>query len=197
MHNRNPKIILASASPRRSSLLKRLGIRFSVLPSNVDERSVSITDPISYVKRVASLKAESVSARVRHGVIIGADTAVVINKRMIGKPKDERDAFRTLRLLSGKTHTVITGVCVIDKYSGKRRVIAASTRVRFRKLSGRIIKWYISTGDPMGKAGSYAIQGKGAVLVDSIHGDYNNIVGLPLAALARILIGMGVMVKTT
>jgi septum formation protein len=192
MNASKPRIILASESPRRAALLKSLGIKFSVMPSNVDERSIIGEDPGSYVKRVASLKADSVSARVSKGIIIGADTTVVINRRIIGKPRDERDAFKTLKLLSGKTHTVMTGVCVIDKYSGKRKVIVVSTKVRFRRLSGRIIKWYIGTGEPMGKAGSYAIQSKGALLVDSIRGDYNNIVGLPLSLLAKILSGMGV-----
>jgi septum formation protein len=188
-----PRIILASESPRRSALLKSLGIKFSVMPSNADERSTGAENPGSYVKRVASLKAESVSARVKRGIIIGADTVVVINKKIIGKPKDERDAFVTLKLLSGKTHTVMTGVCVINKYSGKRRVIVVSTKVRFRRLGNRIIRWYLNTGEPMGKAGSYAIQGKGSVLVNSIQGDYNNIVGLPLAALAEVLSEMGVL----
>lgn len=186
-HNTKLKIVLASGSPRRALLLKRLGIEFSVLPSDINEKNVKAVEPEDYVKDIASLKARSVSKKARKGIIIGADTAVVIGGRILGKPKDERDAFRMLRILSGKTHTVMTGVCVINKYTRDKKSISVSTKVRFRRLSNRMIKWYINTGEPMGKAGSYAIQGKGAVLVERIDGDYCNVVGLPLTALATIL----------
>ena len=189
----NPKIILASASPRRELLLKSLGVRFSVLPNHMNERSVKVTEPKAYAKRLAALKAAKVSSRVKEGIIIGADTVVVIGKEILNKPKGAADARRMLRLLSGKTHRVITGVCVIDKYENTRKTFSVATKVRFKKLSERTISRYISTNEPLDKAGAYAIQGKGAALVESISGDYNNIVGLPLAALAKILMRMGAL----
>ena len=192
MHADNPKIILASGSPRRALLLKTLGIKFSVLPSKFDERKVKVAAPKAYVKKLATLKASEVSSRVKKGIIIGADTVVVVGKEILNKPKDAKDARRMLKLLSGKMHRVITGVCVINKYDNTCKTIAVSSKVRFKKLDERKINWYISTKEPLDKAGAYAIQDKGAVLIEGISGDYNSIVGLPLAALSKILLQMGV-----
>jgi septum formation protein len=188
----DPKIVLASGSPRRKALLKSLGVNFSVLSSRFDERKVTAIEPKAYVKKLAALKAKEVSKRVKKGIIIGADTVVVIGKKILNKPKDAADARRMLKLLSGKTHTVITGVCVINNYNKTSKIISVSARVRFKRLSEKTINWYISTKEPLDKAGAYAIQGKGAILIEGISGDYNNIVGLPLAALSKILLQMGV-----
>jgi septum formation protein len=195
MLNSKPRIILASSSPRRELLLKSLGIKFSVLPNRVDERKVKFAEPKAYVKTLAMLKASDVSSRVKKGIVIGADTVVVIGKEILNKPKDTADARRMLRLLSGRTHRVVTGVCVINNYTNTRKVISVSTKVRFKKLSERTITWYIRTKEPMDKAGAYAIQGKGAILIERIFGDYNGIVGLPLDALSKILNRMGVPCK--
>ena len=193
MRTNKPRIILASESQRRALLLKSLGIRFSVLPSQINERNVKATEPKAYAKKLATLKARDVSARVKSGIIIGADTLVVAGKSILNKPKDRRDAHRMLKLLSGKTHRVITGVCVINMLENTQKTFSVSTKVRFKRLSERAIKRYMDTGEPMGKAGAYAIQGKGAVLVEKVSGDYDSIVGLPLVKLTKILKEMGVL----
>jgi septum formation protein len=139
------------------------------------------------VKKLAKLKAKAIAKQVDDGIIIGADTMVYIDGLIIGKPKDKQNAAQTLRLLDGKWHTVVSGICVINKYTKKTVAKAVSTKVKFRKLDEKIINWYVNTEEPLGKAGSYAIQGKGAILVESIKGDYYNIVGLPIVTLASIL----------
>ncbi len=196
MHTSNPKIVLASSSPRRKALLKSLGVGFSVLPSKFDERKVKAIEPKAYAKKLATLKASEVSSRVKKGIIIGADTVVVVGKEILNKPKDAKDARRMLKLLSGKTHRVITGMCVINNYDNTIKTVAVSSKVRFKKLGEKTIDWYIDSKEPLDKAGAYAIQGKGAILIEGISGDYNNIVGLPLAVLSKILMQMGVQHKT-
>ncbi len=187
------KIILASTSPQRFNLMNQLGIKFEALPSNFDEDSVKKISPKLYVKKLAKFKAQVVSNKVNEGIIIGVDTIIAFGEEIIGKPKNEIDAKNTLHKLSGKTHEAISGICVINKYSKKTVIKAVVTKVKFRKLSKKIINEYIASKEPFNKAGSYAIQGKGAILIEEIQGDYNNIVGLPLTTLAKILEGMKVM----
>jgi septum formation protein len=187
------KFILASESKRKAELLSRLGIEFETLASNSDEDSIPKDSPVSYVKKAARLKAETISGQVKEGVIIGLDTEVCMGNKIIGKPKDEDSAFVALKELSGKVHYVVTGICVIDKYSGKTAVKAVKTNVKFGELNDDLIGWYVKTGEPMGKTGSYAIQGKGAVLVEWIKGDYYNINGLPLFTLAGMLEEMNLL----
>ncbi|MFA6399387.1 MAG: Maf family protein, partial [archaeon] len=146
-----------------------------------------------YVKKLAKFKAEFVSNKVNEGIIIGVDTIIVLGKEIIGKPKDEEAARLTLRKLSGKTHKAISGICVINKYSNQTITKAVVTNVKFRKLNEKLITQYIQSKEPLNKAGSYGIQGKGAILVEEIKGDYNNIVGLPLITLSKILEQMKVM----
>ena len=186
------RFILASQSPRRAELLAQLGIEFEAIASNSDEDSVPKSNPASYVKRVAKLKARTVAKQVGEGVIIGVDTEICMGNRIFGKPKDDGDAALALKELSGKVHSSISGICIIDKYSGKTMVKAVRTKVKFRELSDDLIRWYVSTGEPKGKTGSYAIQGRGAVLVEWIRGDFYNINGLPLCTLARMLEEMGI-----
>lgn len=181
------KIILASQSPRRAALLRQIGLEFEQIPSNIDEEKVPLTSPVSYVKKLAALKAKSVAKRIDEGIVIGADTVVCIDGRIFGKPHDAEDAINTLRLLDGKVHKVISGICVIDKRSKTTVTKAVTTRVKFRKLDEKLIKWYVETGEPMDKSGSYGIQGKGAALIEWIRGDYSNVVGLPIMTLATIL----------
>jgi septum formation protein len=184
------KIILASSSPQRKDLLNQLGVTFEIIPSNFDEDSVKKIAPKEYVKKLARCKAEFVASTQKEGVIIGVDTVITLNNEIIGKPKDEEDATRTLRKLSGKTHNVVSGICVINKYLNKTVTSAVVTKVKFRKLNDKLIKEYIKSKEPLNKAGSYGIQGKGAILIEEINGDYYNIVGLPLTTLAKILESM-------
>ena len=178
------KIILASASPRRKELLTTAGVEFEVLVSEADETIPEGTAPRDAAMMTAEKKAFAV-AENRDGIVIGADTIVVIDDKILGKPKDEADAFGMLRLLSGREHEVITGVCITD--GEKTEKFAQVSKVRFYDLTDDEITAYVATKEPMDKAGAYGIQGKGCVLVESIEGDYFNIVGLPVAATVRAL----------
>ena len=180
------KIILASASPRRKELLTTAGVEFEVLVSEADETIPEGTAPRDAAMMTAEKKALAV-AENRDGIVIGADTIVVIDDKILGKPKDEADAFGMLRLLSGREHEVITGVCITD--GEKTEKFAQVSKVRFYDLTDDEITAYVATKEPMDKAGAYGIQGKGCVLVESIEGDYFNIVGLPVAATVRALRG--------
>ncbi len=187
-----PRIILASASPRRKDLLTLMGLDFEIIPSPREENIEGDLDPADYCQALAYLKASDVSELVHDptAVIIGGDTIVVLGQHILEKPKDEADAAKMLTRLSGKTHQVITGLCILqgDKMIEKHVI----TEVTFRKLSPELIKAYIQTGEPMGKAGAYAIQGKGSLLIKSVNGDYSNVVGLPVAALADVLVKFGI-----
>ena len=178
------KIILASASPRRKELLTTAGVEFEVLVSEADETIPEGTALKDAAMMTAEKKALAV-AENRDGIVIGADTIVVIDDKILGKPKDEADAFGMLRLLSGREHEVITGVCITD--GEKTEKFAQVSKVRFYDLTDDEITAYVATKEPMDKAGAYGIQGKGCVLVESIEGDYFNIVGLPVAATVRAL----------
>lgn len=179
------KIILASASPRRKELLTTAGVEFEVLVSQADETVPEGTAPKDAAIMTAEKKALAVAENSRDSVVIGADTIVVIDGKILGKPKDEADAADMLRTLSGREHEVITGVCITD--GEKTEKFAQVSRVRFYALTEDEITAYVATKEPMDKAGSYGIQGRGCVLVESIEGDYFNIVGLPVAATVRAL----------
>ncbi|OUN00542.1 MAG: septum formation protein Maf [Firmicutes bacterium ZCTH02-B6] len=185
-------IILASASPRRQQLLAETGLPFTVAVSEVDEEAIDGASPRELAARRALCKAQAVARTVPRGLVIGADTIVLCQGQVLGKPKDTADAKRLLSLLSGKSHRVITGVCVIEAPSGRCAVDSACTKVTFRRLAPDEIDRYVTTGEPMDKAGAYGIQGKGALLVERIVGDYFNVVGLPLTLLARMLKEFGV-----
>lgn len=179
------KIILASASPRRKELLTTAGVEFEVLVSEADETVPEGTAPKDAAIMTAEKKALAVAENSRDSVVIGADTIVVIDGKILGKPKDEADAADMLRTLSGREHDVITGVCITD--GEKTEKFAQVSRVRFYDLTDDEITAYVATKEPMDKAGAYGIQGRGCVLVESIEGDYFNIVGLPVAATVRAL----------
>lgn len=187
----NTKIILASASPRRRELLKTVVPEFDIVTEDVDENIIDRNLPVHlYVQELALLKASAVARRIgrrKDTVVIGADTVVYHNSRILGKPHDGEEAFYMLSELSGRIHSVYTGVCALDPYSAKIVCIKEETRVRFKELDPDTIMSYIDTGEPMDKAGAYGIQGKGALLVKGIEGDYNNVVGLPISALADLL----------
>ena len=186
-----PRIILASGSPRRRELLWNLGLDFTVIPSEVDESDHSGLAPAALAEELARSKAAEVAKR-EHGLIIGADTIVIIDGDVLGKPRDRDEAIRMLSLLAGRTHTVITGLAVEDTESGRSVVAHEETKVTMRPLSLDQVSGYVRTGEPMDKAGAYAVQGVGSLLVERIQGDYFNVVGLPIARLGRILEGFGI-----
>ncbi|MGN1115868.1 MAG: Maf family protein [Candidatus Ornithomonoglobus sp.] len=185
------EIILASASPRRRELLANMGLDFSVVVSEADEASVDRDVPPGiYVQELALLKAASTAQKVidrKNAIVISADTVVVNNGKILGKPADAADAESMLRELSGKTHQVFTGFCVLRLSDAYTVCKAVCTDVTFKELSEEKIKRYINSQEPMDKAGAYGIQGLGAMLVDRINGDYFNVVGLPVSALSDIL----------
>ncbi len=184
-------LVLASASPRRRELLAQAGFAFNVRAAEIPEDPRANEDPIAYVTRLAREKAEAVFRQVSSEesappqVVLGADTTVTLDNHILGKPADASDAARMLRLLSGRTHLVMTGVAVVTPQSAE--VAAEVTAVRFLTLSDREIEDYVATGEPMDKAGAYAIQGRAARWIPRIEGCYFNVVGLPLALVAAML----------
>lgn len=177
------KIILASKSPRRAEILKMAGIDFSIVPSNVDE-NIKIISPTSYAMELSRLKANDIFKAYPDEIVIGADTIVVIDDIILGKPKNEEDAFDMLKKLSGKTHTVITGVTIVGKDIFEN--FECTSFVKMYENDDNTIKNYIKTKEPMDKAGSYGIQGKGAILIEKIEGCYYNIMGFPIEAVRKI-----------
>ena len=184
-----PKIVLASASPRRAEILRTVNWPFEVLPLDIDETRESGEDAASYVQRLALAKAEAAAVRHPGSLIVGADTTVVIGTQILEKPLDYDDARRMLRQLNGQWHQVLTGVTLIDTTTAETKVTCATTQVKFARMSQEEIDWYVSTGEPMGKAGAYAIQGLGSRFVEGIRGDYFNVVGLPVRLLYEMWTG--------
>ncbi len=177
------KIILASSSPRRRELMATAGLEFEVIVKEVDESIAEGTAPVDAAKITAKKKALAVADGYPDCIVIGADTIVVANEKILGKPADEADAYAMLKMLSGIEHEVITGVCIVC--GEKTENFAVVSKVKFYELTGEEIETYVATGEPMDKAGAYGIQGKGCTLVEKIEGDYFNIVGLPVAELVR------------
>ena len=195
VNNNSPAtIILASNSPRRKELLRQIGVDFSIDPADADERRLSGESAEEYAVRVACDKAQLTAARAGAGIIIAADTIVVIDDEILGKPSDAGDAERMLNRLSGSMHRVITGLAVMDASTGKTVTRTSITRVWFRSLAPKEIISYVATGEPFDKAGAYGIQERGALLVDRIDGCYFNVVGLPLSLLGELLRHFGVTV---
>lgn len=178
-------IILASKSPRRQELMNHITSDFEVIVSEVEEILPAGIAPEEAPVYLSGIKAEAVAADCPDRVVIGADTVVIHDGIVLGKPRDEQDAVQMLRALSGKVHTVVTGCCVLK--DGERLAFSERTRVEFYPLSDREIMEYIATGEPFDKAGAYGIQGKGSVLVKRIEGDFFNVMGLPVGRLKREL----------
>jgi septum formation protein len=172
--------------------LRQIGLSFVADPSDVDERVREGESPENYAIRVALDKARAAAARAGKGIIIAADTIVVLGESILGKPADSQDALRMLSLMSGKMHLVITGLAILDAAGGKTVTGTSITRVWFRDLSQHEIASYVKTGEPLDKAGAYGIQGKGALLVKRIEGCYFNVVGLPLSLLGELLKNFGI-----
>jgi len=186
------KIILASSSPRRLEILRQIGLRFEVKAHEVDETIPAGMQPHQAACELAFRKAWGTAQLEPGAIVIGADTIVVHENLILGKPLDQSDAVETLRSLSGSDHLVITGFCVIETATGKVVKANETTRVFFRQLTDAEINAYAESGEPMDKAGSYAIQGLGAVLVEKIDGCYFNVVGLPISQLSQVLKDFGV-----
>jgi septum formation protein len=174
-------LILASASPRRTHLLKQIGLRFTVVPAHVDESIDELLPPYEHVTILAERKARAVAQRLGEGVVLGADTIVVLDGGIINKPADAADARRMLRMLSGRRHEVYTGFTLMDASDSRSITGWERTEVWFRVLEDQEIAAYVAAGSPMDKAGAYGIQDDyGAVFVEKISGDFYNVVGLPL-----------------
>lgn len=186
------KFILASASPRRRELLASIGVEFDVLPSDVPEVHREGEAPEEYVARLSRDKAGTLASRHPERWVIAADTTVLLGEQLLEKPVDEADAERMLGTIAGRTHVVYTGVTLEHAGSGYRDTRVAESEVRMLPLSRAEIAWYVRTGEPMDKAGAYAVQGIGAMFIESVHGSYTNVVGLPLATLFQMMRKAGI-----
>jgi septum formation protein len=186
------RIILASQSPRRRELLASIGLTFDVMPSDVPEVHQPGESPEEYVARLSRDKAAAITAKHEDAWIIAADTTVLLGDELLEKPADDTDARRMLAAIAGKTHIVYSGVTLQNASRGWRETRVAESEVRMLPLDERDIAWYVSTGEPRDKAGAYAVQGIGAMFIDSIHGSYTNVVGLPLALLFQMLRRAGI-----
>ena len=173
------KLVLASGSPRRAEILERAGWPHEIIVAGIDETLWPEEEAAAYVQRLARSKAEKVAGDLSEGLVLGADTTVVVADQILGQPVDEADASRMLTLLNAKWHEVLTGVALV-RVGGETRVAYETTRVRFAEMSADEIDWYIGTGEPFGKAGAYGIQGKASLFIEEIEGDYFNIMGLPI-----------------
>jgi septum formation protein len=184
------KLVLASRSPRRAEILKDLGWPFEMVPANIDESRFESEAAVVYVRRLAQTKAETVAKNLNSGLVLGADTVVLVEEEIMGQPRDEEDARRMLKLLSGKWHEVLTAVALLRVGEDRPIVDHEKTRVRFAEMSVAEIDWYVGTGEPMDKAGAYAVQGRAALFIEEIHGDYFNIVGLPVRLVYKLVMAM-------
>jgi septum formation protein len=182
------KLLLASASPRRVEILRAVGWEFETLATHIDETLLAGESAVAAIERLALEKAEAAANRRSPALVLGADTVVLVDSEILGKPRDSADARRMLRLLSGRWHDVLTGVALVRAGTDKRRAAISHerTQVRFGHLSDAEIDWYVESGEPMDKAGAYAIQGRAALFIEEIKGDYWNIVGLPVRLVYKL-----------
>ena len=180
-------LVLASSSPRRAEILRAVGWPFEAQAAGVDEQRRDGEDVIEYVERLACEKAEAVAEERLLGLVLGADTVVAVGGQVLGKPTDERDARRMLELLGGRWHDVLTGVALVRAETKDVLVAHELTRVRFAEMTGAEIDWYVSTGEPMDKAGAYAVQGHASLFIEEIEGDYWNVVGLPVRLVYKLM----------
>lgn len=185
------KIVLASASPRRSQLLDQIGVEFIVRPSSVDENKFDGQAAINLVQQLAAAKSRDVANRLDNGLVIGADTVVVYHGQVLGKPQSYDEAYAMLSKLSGSCHKVVTGLTIIDIENSTQRIDYKITEVEMREITNQEISDYISTGEPMDKAGGYGIQERGAIFVKEIKGSYTNVVGLPVTKLVMMCKDLG------
>ena len=191
--NEGNAVILASESVRRVDMLRMLGIPFSIIPPDIDETRRPGEAPREFALRISHEKADKVGRLFPDKWVIGADTIVVYKNRVLGKPSGESDAFKMLQLLQGKWHKVITGFCILNVSRDIVYREAVETRVCMKGLVDREIMQYIGTSEPLDKAGSYAVQGKGGYMVKEIKGSYSNVVGLPVCEVAEVLLSLGIV----
>jgi septum formation protein len=191
--NKSNPLVLASISPRRKAILTQIGIPFEAVGSMVEETFCKVMQPAKIVCEMAICKAESVRHIHKNCWILGADTIVVMNKRVFGKPKDSRDCHDMLVCLRGKNHRVITGFCIFDPGGQKVHIEAVTTKVKIKEISEIEIQTYIETGEAFGKAGGYAIQGIGSFMIEHINGSYTNVVGLPVCEVISALVKCGAL----
>lgn len=184
-----PQIILASGSPRRSEIMESVGWKFIKDVPDIDETELPGESPDVYVQRLARTKAETIASRHKSEIVLGADTTVVIDDQIMGKPLDVADAKRMLKMLSGRWHEVLTGVAVVR--NGNSSVGLQRTRVKFASMNESEIDFLVERGDPLDKAGAYAVQAQAALFIEGIEGDYWNVVGLPISLVYRLIIEKG------
>ena len=184
---KNIKLVLASGSSRREEIMERLDLKFTVVPSKLDESKFENDDPVELVKTLAEEKAKSVSKLVEEALIIAADTIVVYENEVLGKPEKKSEARRTLKMLNGDKHQVITALTVMNSESEEIYSVENITDVKMMELSEEEITKYVETGEPLDKAGSYAIQGLGGLFIEEIKGSYYSVMGLPIHQLAKLL----------
>jgi len=187
------KLILASKSPRRKELLEQIGIDIRICPSNMDEDTVNVKNPEEYVKELSFLKAENTAPFHPDSWILGADTIVVVQGQILGKPQSKEDAVKMLNQLNHCEHSVYTAFCVINQKKKSKIIQLVETIVQFKHLTDQEIRWYVNTGEPFDKAGAYAIQGIGAFLVKGISGSYSNVVGSPVCEVVDILTKLNII----
>jgi septum formation protein len=190
-------LVLASGSPRRVALLAEFGVPFQTVDSDAPETIDPRLDPESQAVEIAEQKARTVASQLAAGIVLGADTIVVLDGTLLGKPVDAADATSMLHRLSGREHLVVTGIVVVDAESGLLRASAVTSVVGFRALTESEIAQYVASGEPSGKAGAYAIQGLGAGLISNLEGCFSNVVGLPICETARLLSAAGVAINPT
>lgn len=191
MTDKDNNIILASSSPRRAEMLSAIGLDFELAPSDIGERPHPGEAPADYIIRLARAKVIAVGRDRTSGLVVGADTIVVLDSKILGKPSDEAEARQMLRLLSGRWHAVMTGLSLYDAATKREAADYNKTLVRVAPLSEKEIDWYVRTGEPMDKAGAYAIQGRAALFIEEIAGNYHNVVGFPLPLFYRLARQLG------
>lgn len=190
---RRKQIILASGSPRRKELLELTGLKFVVEPPDINENMNDKETPREHVERLAQAKAASVAREHPDAVVLACDTAVILNGRIVfGKPENKKDAKEMLEQLAGKEHTVVSAVAIIWLKKNRQHVVTVETKVRMKQLEDWEIQWYLASGEPLDKAGAYAIQGRGSIFIEGIIGSYTNVVGLPLMEAVLLLRSFGI-----
>jgi septum formation protein len=190
-------LILASSSLRRAEILRAVGWPFETCAGEVDETHLDGEAPEDYVRRLARAKAGAAADTRLFGLVLGADTTVLVDGEILGKPRDERDARRMLHALSGREHEVLTGVALVSAESGREVVGYERTRVRFAPMTDEEIAWHVETGDVLDKAGAYAVQGRAALFIEGIEGDYWNVVGLPVRLVYELARGFAAADRAT
>jgi septum formation protein len=184
----NASLILASASPRRQEILRSVGLNFKIIPAHINEDYLTGESPRQHVKRLSYNKAMAIAERYRNAWVLGADTIVVIDSMILGKPKSKMQAKSMLEKLSGREHKVFTGFTIVRMESAISKTQVIQSTVRFKTISHEEMKWYVNCDEPYDKAGGYAIQGKGAYFIRAIRGSYTNVIGLPLCEVLETLI---------